>query len=449
MSSEGMRAIVREAARFSDDSVSTGYLCSEARIRFGRELSLGEAREMIDRVRRAGPQDAPRPPGVVRLSDVEPEPVEWVWPGRIARGKLNGLAGDPGLGKTTVALDVGARITRGLAMPDGSPGGPPADVLVLTAEDGLADTIRPRMEAAGADLTRVLAPAPGDAFTFPDDTGRLALLALEHKIALIIVDPLAAFLDGSVNSWKNADVRRALAPLKDFAEATGAALLVIEHLSKAEGKAAIYRVGGSIGLVAAMRMASVVASDPDDEGRRILASLKNNLSRPAPSLSFTLRDAGGVAAVEWGGETPVSAAAALAARAGAEERTELDEAKDFLRVALVGDRRPARDVGSQARAAGISDRTLKRARAALKEAGELEVEREGFGAAGVWYLRLTGAPKESYNEERPSMGGRAANGHAREQLSLSGPSRPSISDEIPGRPSMATAGAVEPIRRVL
>jgi hypothetical protein len=177
---------------------------------------------------------------VVRMADVKRERVEWLWPGRIPRGKLVLLDGDPDLGKTTVALDLAARITRGHSMPDDTVGGAPGNVLLMMAEDGLADTIRPRLDAAGADLNRVFAlrgiPAPngGERLPMLPDDGDMIRAEVERFAALaVFLDPLFAYVSPVCNIFRDQDVRRALQPLVRIGEDSGCAVIVLRHLNKA------------------------------------------------------------------------------------------------------------------------------------------------------------------------------------------------------------------------
>ena len=183
----------------------------------------------------------------VLLSEVAPERVRWQWEGRIARGKLNLMDGDPGTGKSAVATDMVARVSVGKTWPDGADckaGG----AVILSAEDGLADTIRPRFDAAGGDPSRVVAistvpDAEGNErqIAIPDDLAIIEAAMERVEAVLVVIDPLMAFLPGEVNSHRDQDVRRALAPLARLAERTGAAVVVVRHLNKASGGNALYR----------------------------------------------------------------------------------------------------------------------------------------------------------------------------------------------------------------
>src|SRR5262249_2461898 len=153
-------------------------------------------------------------------------------------------------------------------------------------------TIRPRVEALGGDLTRVHVlhgpTVDGHEFlpSFPRDLGRLEAAIRARNAALVIVDPVMAFLDETICSSNDQSVRQALAPLAVVAEATGAAILLVRHLNKAGGAKAVYRGGGSIGIVGACRSAWLIGKHPGDDRQRVLAQVKNNLAKPQPSLGY-------------------------------------------------------------------------------------------------------------------------------------------------------------------
>lgn len=318
-------------------------------------------------------EELPRPEETgTLLSEVEAERVGWLWEGRLALGKLALIDGDPGLGKSAMVLDLAAGLSAGMSLPD-KVTCEPAGVVLLSAEDGLSDTIRPRVDAAGGDPSKILALA-----TVPDEKGHSRLLSIPEDIPviergvrrvearLVVVDPLMAFLSGGANSHRDQDVRRALAPLARLAEGTGAAVAVVRHLNKGSGGNPLYRGGGSIGIIGAARTALLVAKHPDDEGQRVLAPLKSNLSRPARSLAFVLAEANnGAVRVEWKGETSHTADTLLAAPTDPEERSALGEAMEFLREALKDAPVESKDARKSAREAGVSEATLRRAKAAL------------------------------------------------------------------------------------
>lgn len=297
-------------------------------------------------------------PVMVRLSEVASEPVSWLWPGRIALGKLTLVAGDPGLGKSFVTLDVAARVSTGAPWPD-RPGErrEPGGVVLLSAEDGIADTIRPRLDAAGADVERIVAL---EAVRIVDADGRESarafdltcdLPALEAAIRevgdcrLVVIDPVTAYL-GGVDSHKNAEIRGLLAPLAELAARYGVAVVAVTHLNKSGGGPAIYRAMGSLAFTAAARAAWAVSKDKDDPARRLVLPIKNNLAPDAGGLAYRIegRGAGDCPVVAWEPDAVnVSADDALTAdarQAGAGTGA-LEEATEWLRDFLAGGPQPA------------------------------------------------------------------------------------------------------------
>jgi len=267
--------------------------------------------------------------------------------------------------------------------------------VLLSAEDGLADTIRPRLDAAGADVDQILSLA-----TVPDENGYDRLLSIPEDIPLIekgiqrvgarlvVVDPLMAFLSGETNSHRDQDVRRALAPLAGLAERTGACVLVVRHLNKAAANNPLYRGGGSIGIIGAARMAFVVGKDPQDEYRRIVASTKNNLAMPPASLMFGLEEAeGGSVRVEWLGQSEVSAKDLLATPQDQEHADARSEAVEFLNDVLANGPVPASQVKEEAEDAGISERTLARGKKVIGVITYREGKTGGRGK-GQWLWKL-------------------------------------------------------------
>jgi hypothetical protein len=371
------------------------------------KLKDGTERKMEDRPEEIGKL----------LSSVEPEEVGWLWPSWLALGKLALIDGDPGLGKSAMTLDLTARVSAGKVFPDGAEC-EPAGVVLLSAEDGLADTIRPRLDAAGADVSRILALA-----TVPDEDGHDRLLSIPEDMPLIekgiervgaglvVVDPLMAFLSGETNSHKDQDVRRALAPLAGLAERTRACVLVVRHLNKAPGNNPLYRGGGSIGIIGAARMAFVVGKDPQDENRRVLASTKNNLAKPPMSLMFKLEEAeSGAVRVNWLGESELSAHQLLATPREEEHADARSEAVEFLSEVLADGPVPASDIIANAEDAGISEKTLRRAKKLLGVIAYREGEAAGKRGAGQWLWKLPIADLVTRNDN----GGQASvqDGHA-------------------------------------
>jgi AAA domain-containing protein len=333
-------------------------------------------------------------------------------------GKISGLEGDPGLGKSTTALDVGARVTTGRPMPDGTPGSR-GGVLLLTAEDGPADTVVPRLLAAEADLDAVhfwgsvLEGDREEPPSFPRDADLLSIAIRGCGAVLVIVDPLMAYLGGYINTWRDHDVRQALHPLARVAEETGAAILLIRHLTKGSAPA-IYRGGGSIGIAAAARSVLLAARDPDDDSRRVLASVKSNLGPSPASLSYDVQGGlNGAARIVWGAVSP-HGADTLVAMGDSEERAARDEAADFLREWLSGDGLDRRAVLTRAREAGFTERTIDRAAQRL---GVMK-SRSGFGPnlRSTWRLPSSSDAVPPFQTARTAdaelarMGGPVGNG---------------------------------------
>lgn len=330
-----------------------------------------------------------QPVGIL-MSDVVAERVEWLWRGRLPLGMLSVLDGDPGLGKSTVTIDLAARVSTGTAFPGEVERRAPQGVVLLSAEDDLAATVRPRLDAAGADSSRIVAlrfVPDGDEErppVLPDDIEWLHAAIKRVDAALVVVDPLMAFLSDDTDSHKDQSVRKMLHRLVILAEETGAAILIVRHLNKTSGGNPLYRGGGSIGIVGAARSGLLVGKDPDDETRRVLASTKCNLAAEPDSLSFHLNTQGEASRVVWGGTSHYSASALLSEPKPAkeEDHATLDECMNFLRDALSLGRVPSKDIHRMAREADFTLGTLKRAKKAL---GIKSVQEE-FHGGFFWFM---------------------------------------------------------------
>lgn len=317
------------------------------------------------------------------LADVEAKPINWLWPGKIARGKVTMLAGNPGLGKSQVTASMAAIVTTGGQWPADRARSVQGSVVFLSAEDDAADTIKPRLIAAGADLKRVFildAVVDGSnaqgvptsrQFNLRTDLDRLsALLDQLGHVALIVIDPITAYL-GDTDSHKNAEVRALLAPLGELAAKHGAAVVCVSHLNKSGNSEALMRVTGSLAFVAAARAAFLVARDPDDSNRRLFLPMKNNIGKDESGLAFSIEShqlAGGIetSCIAWEAEAvTVKADEALIPEGSAEDRSERQEAAEWLRDALAEGPLSAKVVQQQAKQAGIAWATVRRAKDAL------------------------------------------------------------------------------------
>jgi hypothetical protein len=345
-----------------------------------------------------------RPPAnsgldVVRVSDVTPIAIEYLWPNRLARGKAHGLAGEGGQGKSTILADITARATKGDRWPDGAVGAPAGDVIWLSAEDDVADTLAPRLIAAGADVDRVyIVRSVRDeenrqrGFSLQADLHRLELLIEQlPNVIMVILDPITSYL-GAVDSHKNADVRRVLDPLNDFASRTRVVVIANNHFSKGGGSANS-RFIGSVAFVNAARAAFIVTSDDADETRKLLIPSKSNIGPLSTGLAYRIEGC----LIEHDGKSiptsrvmyesapvTISADKALAALQGGEStRSAKDEAVDFLEDLLAAGPVPANDVQAAAKEAGIGAKSLRTA----KETLGIKPEKSGMKAGWVWALR--------------------------------------------------------------
>lgn len=384
-------------------------------------------------------------PVLVNLADVQAESVEWLWHGRIALGKVTLIAGDPGLGKSFLTLDIAARVSSGSPWPDAStikttPGG----VVLLSAEDGVADTIRPRLDAAGADVRRIVAlqavrrnykegPAKESTFSLETDIQALedAILAVPG-CRLVIIDPITAYL-GATDSHKNAEIRGLLAPLSALAAKHSVAVLCVTHLNKSASGPAIYRAIGSIAFAAAARAVWAVTKDNDDPRRRLVLPAKNNLAPDALGLAYSLEPYGpnGTAVVAWEPD-PVSMTAdeAMQADAGNSDAEDGNQAKAWLRDALKDGPMPAKKVLDQGKANGFTNKAVRRAFHDLK----CERKKSDFEGGWVWW-----APSVSEDSEVP-MGKLTASSASSQKTEESSGTPPVDDANIPNIPGGESTG---------
>jgi putative DNA primase/helicase len=335
-------------------------------------------------------------------AEIEPERIDFLWPGRIARGKHTAIAGEPGGGKSQLSVYVAATLSKGGQWPCGEGSAPVGNVIIFNAEDGAADTVVPRLIAVGADRERVHIVS---AVLQEDGKGRrtfnlqadLALLEQEilriGDVALVIIDPISSYM-GKTDSHKNAEVRGALEPLSEMAARLNVAVLSITHFSKSgsgTGSKALHRFIGSIAFTGAPRAAFAVIEDMETEGRVLFLPVKNNMVAKPQGLAYRLvqafvdEDKGILAShVIWDNE-PVSVSADEALRASEDRgnRSAAAEAEDFLRDKLAdGLTVPAKEAEEDANARGIAPRTLKRAR---KKLGVI-AEKDGLKGGWIWRL---------------------------------------------------------------
>jgi hypothetical protein len=395
----------------------------------------------------------------ISMADVTPEEIRWLWHQRIALGKITMFDGDGGVGKSLVTLDLAARVAMARPMPDGSPGlDARAGVVVICGEDGLADTVMPRLMAAGVSPEALrpvrainLVPEPLADGTISERLISLMrdIPALEATITaigakLLIVDPLTAYLGDGVDAYKDSEVRRVLTPLALMAERTGIAVVLVRHLNRSTGANAQHRGLGSVAFLNLARLGLLFAPNPDAEGEYLLSRYKGNIGKPPPTMGYSITqigDAENMPKVKWLGEKETSAEAGLAAVSGSdrsETRTATDDAEEWLKDRLSGGPQPVKSLIIEAIRDGIipdeyHDKPLRTARERVCDKPYRE---GGIGGAGKWVWRLlppgaghlseNGPDEQATNPEsnsaRAKMPSREDSGHLSEDSATKMPS---------------------------
>ena len=338
---------------------------------------------------------------IVSFSDIKSEQINWLWPERIALGKLTLIVGDPGIGKSLISIVIATTISKeGLLWPVDKTSAPTGDTIFLSAEDDPADTIKPRLDAAGADCSHVhVLKAIQTETTDSDGKKKQRMFSLKNDVPIlekvlinlpnckmIVVDPISAYLDGT-ESHANADVRGLLAPLSDLAARYRVAIVAISHLTKDDKKSAMYRALGSIAFVAAARSVYLVTKDKESkaEPQRILVlPLKNNIAKVKTGLAYSVIDNGNGAPVMLWEPEPVDQRAddILAASQENSGNSDREWAIVFLKDFLMDGPKPALEVRKGAKEAGIGDKALRRA------CGELDVQPKKSSYSGGWLWAL-------------------------------------------------------------
>jgi putative DNA primase/helicase len=347
-----------------------------------------------------GPDPASKPRqglNATCAADLEPENIEWVWPQRLASGKISILAGDPGQGKSQISLQLASVISKGSKWPDGG-NAPKGSIVILSAEDGARDTTVPRLMAAGADLRKVqfvrsvTDKGKDRSFNLGADIKQLGELCDRlGDVVLVVIDPITSYL-GNIDSHRTGDVRAVLEPLGNWAEQARVAVLAISHPPKAAQAKAINAITGSLAFVAAARVVMVAIADPETKGRSLLLPVKINIGQSPKGLGYRIEgrtvegSKGPIAtsAIAWDDkEVTLTADEALNSRREPGRPVKAaNEAEAFLRGRLGFGAVPAKDVVEEAEAEGFSKRTLDRAKANLG----VVVKKTSLGGGWTWEL---------------------------------------------------------------
>ena len=310
---------------------------------------------------------------LISMSEIQTEEVKWIWRPYIPLGKVTIVQGDPGEGKTTLILAIIAALTKGEALPESDEVLEPMNVIYQTAEDGLADTIKPRLVATGADCTRVLViDESKQELTLCDE--RLEQGIQETGAKLIVIDPIQAYLGNEVDMHRANEVRPVLKRVASMAERTGCAVILIGHMNKAQGLKASYRGLGSIDFRAAARSVLLVGRLKVASSIRVMAQDKNSLAPEGVSIAFELDAERGF---QWKGCCDSTVDDVLSGTGKVQTKTM--QMEDELRRML--DRSvAAEEILKRAESMGVSERTLMIAK---KNLGIIS-EKQG----GQWYWRL-------------------------------------------------------------
>lgn len=312
---------------------------------------------------------------IISMDTIQEEEIKWLWKPYIPFGKLTIIQGDPGEGKTTFALQLAALLSLGKGFDENENIGvsEPVNVIYQTAEDGLADTVKPRLISAGADCSKIKVIDDSEkSLSMDDERLELAINATGAKV--LILDPLQAYLGDKVDMNRANEAREMTKKLGAIAARTGCAVILIGHMNKGSGAKAAYRGIGSIDFFAIARSVLLVARVPDDSTIRAVAQIKSNLALEGDTMAFRLAENG----FTWIGEYDISTDELLAGYSNSDKHK---SAEDFLKKILNnGQTVPASSIFSQAKAIGVSKRTIEN----VKQ--ELGIKSIKDGASWLWKM---------------------------------------------------------------
>lgn len=335
---------------------------------------------------------------VTRMSDVQMRPIDWLWEGKIPLGKVTGISGDPGLGKSQISASLAAIVSRGGQWPVTRDRAPKGNVILLNAEDDADDTIAPRLEAAGADLSRVYVlnaikvetedGKEGErSFDLSKDIINLQdFMAQIGDVRLVIIDPVSAYM-GKVDSHNNAEVRGVLSPLKDAASKFGAAIVLVTHLNKSQTSSALHRTQGSVAFTGAPRAVWGVIKDKENPARRLFVPLKNNLGADTEGLAYSVESFRlegsdppiNTSRIMWENEAITASADDLMRDSSGEDNGAIKDAEDFLIDLLRDGWVKTVEIQAAARKAGVSWASVRRAKDDLRVVAKKGAFSSGWG----------------------------------------------------------------------
>lgn len=297
----------------------------------------------------------------------EPRKQGWLWDRRIPSQRITVVDGDPGTGKSLFTIWLAAELSAG-RLESGPPA--PVSVIIVNCEDEIETQLVPRLAGHGADSKLIhffqavdTGAEEGELFQLPGHSAALRKAIVETRAQLVIIDPLSAYLSPEVRMHSDHSMRAAMMPLNHIAEETGATFVLVRHLNKAGGPKALYRGLGTIGVVGLARSVLLVCTNPEDAGERLLVHVKSNFDTLAPSLAFNVQaNAEGVPVLTWDGVREITATQALIERA---QKLPVELAMDFINKLLPPEGMIVEEVRQLATKAGISERTLQRAKQRL------------------------------------------------------------------------------------
>lgn len=296
---------------------------------------------------------------MIKMSEIQSQKVEWLWYPFIPYGKLTIVQGDPGDGKTTLILNIAAKLSKGEGVDSEMKLSAPMNVIYQSAEDGLADTVKPRLELAGADCERILVIDEKEkSLSMVDE--RLEKAIVQTKARMLILDPIQAYLGCGMDMNRANEARDMTKKLGALAEKHKCAIVLIGHMNKAAGNKAAYRGMGSIDFFAVARSVLLVGRVEGEPNIRAVIQIKNNLAAFGHPKAFQLLDEG----FSWIGDYEITADEVLGGIMP--KANKMEQAKQMLReLALTSNAVQSNEIFDMADEKGISKRTLENAKREL------------------------------------------------------------------------------------